>query len=1844
MLCRSLFVFLSFFCWPLYCVSFFHLRLLITPLVSVGHCIACPSLISGFWLPLWYLLAIVLHVRLWYPASDYPFGIFWPLYCMSVFDIRLLITPLLSVDHCIVYPSSIYGFWLPLWYLLTIVLCPSLISGFWLPLWYLLAIVLDVRLPYPASDYPFGICWPLYWMSVFHIRLLITPLVSVGHCIVMSVFYIRLLITPLVSVGHCIVMSVFDIRLLITPLVSVGHCIVMSVFDIRLLITPLVSVDHCIVMSVFDIRLLITPLVSVGHCIVMSVFDIRLLITPLVSVGHCIGCPSSISGFWLPLWYLLTIVLVSFFHLRLLITPLVSIDHCIVYPSSIYGFWLPLWYLLTIVLDVRLLYPASDYPFGIYWPLYWMSVFDIRLLITPLVSVGHCIGYPSLIYGFWLPLWYLLTIVLDIRLWYGFWLPLWYLLAIVLDIRLWYPASDYPFGICWPLYWMSVFHIRLLITPLVSVGHCIGILLPFTLLITPLVSVDHCIVYPSSIYGFWLPLWYLLAIVLDVRLPYTASDYPFGICWPLYWMSVFDIRLLITPLVSVGHCIGCPSSIYGFWLPLWYLLAIVLDIRLWYPASDYPFGICWPLYWMSVFDIRLLITPLVSVGHCIGCPSLIYGFWLPLWYLLAIVLWCPSSIYGFWLPLWYLLTIVLDVRLWYPASDYPFGICWPLYWMSVFHIRLLITPLVSVGHCIGCPSSIYGFWLPLWYLLTIVLDVRLWYPASDYPFGICWPLYCDVRLWYPASDYPFGICWPLYCDVRLWYTASDYPFGIYWPLYCDVRLWYPASDYPFGICWPLYCMYPSLIYGFWLPLWYLLTIVLHVRLWYPASDYPFGICWPLYCVSFFHLRLLITPLVSVDHCIVYPSSIYGFWLPLWYLLTIVLCILLPFTLLITPLVSVDHCIVYPSSIYGFWLPLWYLLTIVLCILLPFTASDYPFGICWPLYCVSFFHLRLLITPLVSVDHCIVYPSSIYGFWLPLWYLLTIVLCILLLITPLVSVDHCIVYPSSDYPFGICWPLYCVSFFHLRLLITPLVSVDHCIVYPSSIYGFWLPLWYLLTIVLCILFPFTASDYPFGICWPLYCGSFFHLRLLITSLVSVDHCIVYPSSIYGFWLPLWYLLTIVLCILLPFTASDYPFGICWPLYCVSFFHLRLLITPLVSVDHCIVYPSSIYASDYSFGICWPLYCVSFFHLRLLITPLVSVDHCIVYSSSIYGFWLPLWYLLTIVLCILLPFTASDYTFGICWPLYCVSYFHLRLLITPLVSVDHCIVYPSSIYASDYPFGICWPLYCVSFFHLRLLITPLVSVDHCIVYPSSIYGFWLPLWYLLTIVLCILLPFTASDYPFGICWPLYCVSFFHLRLLITHLVSVDHCIVYPSSIYGFWLPLWYLLTIVLCILLPFTASDYPFGICWPLYCVSFFHLRLLITPLVSVDHCIVYPSSIYGFWLPFWYLLTIVLCILLPFTASDYPFGICWPLYCVSFFHLRLLITPLVSVDHCIVYPSSIYGFWLPIWYLLTIVLCILLPFTASHYSFGICWPLYCVSFFHLRLLITHLVSVDHCIVYPSIYGFWLPLWYLLTIVLCILLLITPLVSVDHCIVYPSSDYPFGICWPLHCVSFFHLRLLITPLVSVDHCIVYPSSIYGFWLPLWYLLTIVLCILLPFTASDYPFGICWPLYCVSFFHLRLLITPLVFVDHCIVYPSSIYGFWLPLWYLLTIVLCILLPFTASDYPFGICWPLYCVSFFHLRLLITPLVFVDHCIVYPSSIYGFWLPLWYLLTIVLCILLPFTASDYPFGICWPLYCVSFFQLRLLITHLVSSTFLASKYGKVIFNNNNKPIVSFKRWNKNL
>ena len=105
---------LSFFFWPFHCLSFFGLRLLITPLLS-------PVFVYVFWLPLCYR-----------QSSIY---VFWLLLCYLQSSIYVFWLPLCYLQ------SLIYVFWLPLCYL------QSLIYVFWLPLCYLQSSVYVFWLP-----------------------------------------------------------------------------------------------------------------------------------------------------------------------------------------------------------------------------------------------------------------------------------------------------------------------------------------------------------------------------------------------------------------------------------------------------------------------------------------------------------------------------------------------------------------------------------------------------------------------------------------------------------------------------------------------------------------------------------------------------------------------------------------------------------------------------------------------------------------------------------------------------------------------------------------------------------------------------------------------------------------------------------------------------------------------------------------------------------------------------------------------------------------------------------------------------------------------------------------------------------------------------------------------------------------------------------------------------------------------------------------------------------------------------------------------------------------------------------------------------------------------------------------------------------------------------------------------------------------------------------------------------------------------------------------------------------------------------------------------------------------
>ena len=997
-----------------------------------------------------------------------------------------------------------------------------------------------------------------------------------------------------------------------------------------------------------------------------------------------------------------------------------------------------------------------------------------------------------------------------------------------------------PLGIFCPLFCLSFIDLRLLITPWCLLSIVFSVLHWFTPSYYPLVSFIHCFVCPSLIYAFLLPL---------------------GIFCPLFFLSFIDLRLLITPwyllsivlsvlhwftpsyysLVSFVHCFFCPSLIYVFLLSLgvfgplfflsfidlrlliipWYLLSIVLSVLHWFTPSYYP---------------------LVSFIHCFVCPSLIYVFLLPLG------VFCPLFFLSFIdlrlliIP-WCLLSIVLSVFHWFTSSYYP---------------------LMSFIHCCICPSLIYVFLLPLgvfyplfclsfidlrllittWCLLSIVFSVLHWFTPSYYPlmsFVHCFVRLSLIYVFLLSLDVFYPLLYLSFIDLRLlitpwcllsivlsvlhWFTPSYYPLMSF--VHCFVRL---SLIYVFLLS--LDVFYPLLYLSFidlrlLITPWCLLSIVLSVLHWFTPSYYPLmsfvhcfvrlsliyvfllslDVFYPLLYLSFIDLRLLITP---------------------WCLLSIVLSVLHWFTSSYYPLVSLIHWFVCPSVIYVFLLPL---------------------GIFYPLFCLSFIDLRLLITP---------------------WYLLSIVLSVLHWFTPsyypLVSFVHCFFCPSLIYvfllPLDVFCPLFFLSFIDLRLLITtwcllsivlsvlhwftpsyyPLMSFVHCFFCPSLIYAFLLPL---------------------GVFGPLFFLSFIDLRLLITT---------------------WCLLSIILSVLHWFTPSYYP---------------------LVSLIHCFFCPSLIYVFLLPLGIFCPLFCLSFIDLRLLITPwcLLSIVFSVLhwFTFSYYP-----WYLLSIVLSVLHWFTSSYYplmSFVHCFfcpsliyvfllhldvfcPLFFLSFIDLRFLIT---------------------LGIFYPLFCLSFIDLRLLITPwcllsivfsvlhwftpsyyhLVSFIHCFVCPSLIYVFLLPL-----DVFCPLFFLSFIDLRFlitlGIFYPLFCLSFIDLRLLITPwcllsivfsvlhwftpsyypLVSFIHCFVCPSLIYVFLLPL---VSFIHCFVCPSLIYVFllPLGIFCPLFFLSFIDLRLLITP---------------------WYLLSIVLSVLHWFTPSYYP---------------------LVSFVHCFFCPSLIYVFLLPL---------------------------------------------------------------------------------------------------------------------------------------------------------------------------------------------------------------------------------------------------------------------------------------------------------------------------------------------
>ena len=183
-----------------------------------------------------------------------------------------------------------------------------------------------------------------------------------------------------------------------------------------------------------------------------------------------------------------------------------------------------------------------------------------------------------------------------------------------------------------------------------------------------------------------------------------------------------------------------------------------------------------------------------------------------------------------------------------------------------------------------------------------------------------------------------------------------------------------------------------------------------------------------------------------------------------------------------------------GSCYSIFSVLCSVVQIIVCLVVPFF---------WPLYCRSFLNLWLSgVRVARSVVFCVVFCRSLF-------VLLSL------------SFDHCIVVPSSIYGFSgvrVARSLVCCVVFCRTLFVLLSLSFGHCIVVPSSIYG---------------LVGFVLLDLQFSVqCFVDHCLSCcpflltIVLSFLLQSMAQWDSC----CSIFSF---LCSVLQIIVCLVVPF---------------------------------------------------------------------------------------------------------------------------------------------------------------------------------------------------------------------------------------------------------------------------------------------------------------------------------------------------------------------------------------------------------------------------------------------------------------------------------------------------------------------------------------------------------------------------------------------------------------------------------------------------------------------------------------------------------------------------------------
>jgi hypothetical protein len=164
---------------------------------------------------------------------------------------------------------------------------------------------------------------------------------------------------------------------------------------------------------------------------------------------------------------------------------------------------------------------------------------------------------------------------------------------------------------------------------------------------------------------------------------------------------------------------------------------------------------------------------------------------------------------------------------------------------------------------------------------------------------------------------------------------------------------------------------------------------------------------------------------------------------------------------------------------------------------------------------------------------------------------------------------------------------------------------------------------------------------------------------------------------------------------------------------------------------------------------------------------------------------------------------------------------------------------------------------------------------------------------------------SDLPFGIFWPLCCLFFFDIRILIYRLVSSNSSYIYLSK--------WHQVTFFINPINKYKKSlKIPNGKSESVYrrrtdnTMAKRYQRVNQNPYIEEEQTTQWPKEKVqkdNQWSTKHTYKTKDRAVLLRYTDSDLPFGIFWPLCCLFFFDIRILIYRLVSSNSSYIYLSK-----------------------------------------------------------------------------------------------------------------------------------------------------------------------------------------------------------------------------------------------------------------------------------------------------------------------------------------------------